>query len=246
MSKIDGPKIDGPLAFLSTTITAIRRQVNSSPAFVVLSRLAACLWFFVLTILFAHGFTDMLRTMPANGAGFADWAEIVSHFCSLLFFATLAWLMLIRPRSVAQHEGIIPTVIAFFGTYSVWLMPFLPRGEVSPGLHIVSAAIAVVGSLSLVCAVFYLGKSFSIAPQARRLVVSGPYKFVRHPLYIAEEIAVIGVALQYAWHAALLFLIVHLTLQIRRMDYEESLLRAVFPDYENYARRVPRLIPGVW
>jgi protein-S-isoprenylcysteine O-methyltransferase Ste14 len=30
------------------------------------------------------------------------------------------------------------------------------------------------------------------------------------------------------------------------MDYEESLLRAVFPDYEAYAKRTARLIPGIW
>ena len=36
-----------------------------------------------------------------------------------------------------------------------------------------------------------------------------------------------------------------LVLQIRRAQYEESVLRKTFPEYEDYARRVPMLIPGL-
>ncbi len=118
---------------------------------------------------------------------------MLSQSCTLIFFITLGWLMLVRPKAVARREGLIPTIIAFFGTYSVWLMPFLPRAPITPTVQMVSAVVTLVGSLSIIFAVLYLGKSFSIAPQARKLVIGGPYRIVRHPLYFAEEIAAIGV-----------------------------------------------------
>jgi protein-S-isoprenylcysteine O-methyltransferase Ste14 len=243
-------KIDGPAAFLETTIGAGKEGAGEREAephsFALLGRVAASLWFIVLALLFTRSLTDTIRAMPTGDLSFADWAPIVSRSCTLLFFATLGWLMLTRPKAVARQDGLIPTTIAFFGTYAVWLMPFLPRADNPPAVQMASAAIALVGSLSIIFAVVYLGKSFSIVPQARKLVVGGPYRIVRHPLYVAEEIAIVGVLMQYAWYAALLFLVVHLALQIRRMAYEESLLCAVFPDYEIYAQRTARLIPGLW
>ena len=52
--------------------------------------------------------------------------------------------------------------------------------------------------------------------------------------------------LQYAWFAALPFLVLHVSVQIRRLQLEEELLLKTFPDYAAYARRTRRLIPGVW
>jgi protein-S-isoprenylcysteine O-methyltransferase Ste14 len=91
-----------------------------------------------------------------------------------------------------------------------------------------------------------LGRSFSLIPQARKLVTSGPYAIVRHPLYLVEEAAVAGVLLQYAWFAALPFLVLHVTVQIMRMQLEEKVLQKAFPEYAAYVRHTPRLIPGVW
>jgi protein-S-isoprenylcysteine O-methyltransferase Ste14 len=247
-SNMDEP--NGPIAYLETAIQAENAQGkgpnNPQPSFTLLARVAASLWFVVMAMLFARGLANTVHAVPPGSTAFAIWAPVLSQSCTLIFFITLGWLVLVRSKAVARKEGVIPTTIAFFGTYSVWLMPFLPRAAMTPTLQMISAAVTLVGSLSIIFAVLYLGKSFSIAPQARRLVVGGPYRVVRHPLYVAEEIATIGVLMQYTWYAAVPFLIFHLALQFRRMDYEESLLRAVFPDYEAYALRTARLIPGLW
>ena len=222
------------------------RAMSGGNTFSLLPRVAASLWFVALTIVFTRGLADMIRAAPLESSVFGAWAAVVSRSCTLIFFATIGWLMLVRPQPVARRNGVVPMAVAFFGTYSVWLMPFLPSAAISPTLQIVSAAVSLAGSVLIVFTVLHLGRSFSIAPQARKLVIRGPYRIVRHPLYAAEEIAIIGVLFQYAWYAALSFLILHVALQICRMDYEESLLRAVFPDYENYAKRTARLIPGIW
>jgi protein-S-isoprenylcysteine O-methyltransferase Ste14 len=212
----------------------------------LLGRVASCLWFAVVTGLFARGLVAMLVSTPTAGASFSDWSAVMSRCCQIVFFITLGWLMMARPSPTARREGLVPTLIAFFGTYSVWLIPFLPSAQISPTMQMASAVISLIGCAAIVYAVLHLGKSFSIAPQARKLVIGGPYRFVRHPLYLAEELAVIGVLIQCERPVSFLFLAMHLGLQIQRMDYEESLLRAVFPDYEAYARQTPRLIPGGW
>jgi protein-S-isoprenylcysteine O-methyltransferase Ste14 len=92
----------------------------------------------------------------------------------------------------------------------------------------------------------WLGKAFSIMAEARRLVTHGPYRYVRHPLYVCEEIAVIGIFIQVMSPMALMIFVLHAVCQIRRMLNEERVLQAAFPEYENYARRTPRLIPAGW
>jgi protein-S-isoprenylcysteine O-methyltransferase Ste14 len=91
--------------------------------------------------------------------------------------------------------------------------------------------------------VSWLGRSFSIAPQARQLVVGGAYSIVRHPLYLCEEIAVLGAMLGRFSPMAVAIIAIHWAFQLRRIDYEEQILRETFPEYAQYAATVPRLIP---
>jgi protein-S-isoprenylcysteine O-methyltransferase Ste14 len=97
-----------------------------------------------------------------------------------------------------------------------------------------------------IVAVMDLGRCMSIMPEARKLVTGGLYRRIRHPLYLAEEIAVLGFCLQFrTWQAAPI-VIVHLYLQIRRMDWEEGILAQAFPEYAGYRLRTYRLVPGLY
>ena len=211
-----------------------------------LGRVAGALWFLMLAVFYGHALVSLLQDMPAGGVPFERWAPALSRGCTTIFFVTLAWLMVARPAAVARREGLVPLLISMVGTYGVWLVAFLPAAVLSPAMGMVSAAVTLTGSILIVFSIVCLGTSFSIAPQARALITHGPYRIVRHPLYAAEEIAIVGVAMNVAWWAAAPFLIVHIALQLRRMSYEETLLRSVFPEYDAYAKRTARLIPGVW
>jgi protein-S-isoprenylcysteine O-methyltransferase Ste14 len=187
-----------------------------------------------------------LLAATSGVGGLSVWAQLASHLCVAIFYAISCWLLLVRPPSLVRQEGIVAVIIAFAGTYLVWLVALLPAAPPSPVLDVVSAAIGLVGEGLIIYTLCRLGRSFSIAPQARRLVTDGPYRHVRHPLYATEEIVVVAILMRHAWWAALGFFVVHMALQLRRMAYEEQLLRSVFPDYEAYAKRTARLIPGVW
>jgi protein-S-isoprenylcysteine O-methyltransferase Ste14 len=236
-----------PTAPLAPFIRARKGPDEARPeTFAILGRVAACLWFTLLTLLYAQPLAAMVHAIRPGDRAFADWVPVVSRVCTLAFLLVQAWLMLARRSPVARAAGLSPVVISLLGTYGVWVIAFLPQATASPAIELLSAAITLLGSLMIILTIAFLGRSFSIAPQARTLITSGPYRIVRHPLYLAEEIAIVGVLIHVAWYAAIPFMLIHLALQIRRMRYEETLLRSVFPEYGDYARRTARLIPGIW
>jgi hypothetical protein len=82
------------------------------------------------------------------------------------------------------------------------------------------------------------------ASLALRLVTEGPYRVVRHPLYVCEGIATVGVMLQVISPLAVLIVIGAWMVQYRRMINEEKILSAAFPEYRAYAARTPLVIPA--
>ncbi|HEY1929694.1 MAG TPA: isoprenylcysteine carboxylmethyltransferase family protein [Caulobacteraceae bacterium] len=202
-------------------------------------------WFLLLGILFVARLAPLLRSALAGG-GFVDWATFVSRAGTALFVIIMAWLMLARPDSIAHRAGVIPWLTAMAGTYGAWVLGFLPKAELSAPLALLSAVVSLIGSGLILVVVLRLGKSFSLVPQARGLVTAGPYALVRHPLYAAEELALIGLAMHVVWYLSLPIVIGHVALQLQRMSYEEEVLTQVFPEYAAYARQTARWVPGIW
>jgi protein-S-isoprenylcysteine O-methyltransferase Ste14 len=231
-----------------TALTDGPQPAARMPHGLQLGAVAGGVWFLLLALLYAKGLPSLFHGIAgaSGNLAFAAWATILSRGCTVVFLATQAWLMMVRPAPMARTPGAVAFLIALAGTYGVWLVGFLPAATLSPPLAILAAAVTLVGSALIVVNVLHLGRSFSIAPQARALVTRGPYALVRHPLYAAEELALIGVAMHVVWYAAVPFVAAHMALQLRRMAYEERLLGEVFPQYAAYARRTARWIPGLW
>ncbi len=120
----------------------------------------------------------------------------------------------------------------------------LPAGRIKPELQVLSTVLIIVGTLLSVYCIRQLGRSFSIRATARELVTEGPYKVVRHPPYGAEVLTIVGVVIGDGSPAAIALGLAWLALQIRRAQNEERVLRESFPEYSDYARRVPMLFPG--
>ena len=149
-----------------------------------------------------------------------------------------------RYRRVAAIGGLYPRLVALLGSFLfLLLVPFLPKNELSPTLDLLSILLMLSGSILATVVLLYLGRSFSILPEARRLVVTGPYRLVRHPLYATEMICMLGLVIQFAlWPAVFLL---QSMFQLERMRIEEQLLSRTFPEYEIYANNTARLIPGL-
>lgn len=78
----------------------------------------------------------------------------------------------------------------------------------------------------------------------RTLAESGPYAHVRNPLYIGTLATAAGlVVAARRWELGILFAAVFLLIYLPVVELEEQHLRSLFPEYAEYARRVPRLWP---
>jgi protein-S-isoprenylcysteine O-methyltransferase Ste14 len=170
---------------------------------------------------------------------------IIAKSCLVIFNLMLCLLLLIRPQATSQTRGFIPRLAAFGGTYGIWVLALFPQTK-SASLDLLSTICLIVGLVLAIITVAHLGKSFSIVPQAREFVRSGPYRWLRHPLYAAEQIAVFGTLLQVISPYTVAIFIIHIAVQICRIVYEERLLRQTFPDYNIYATTTWRLLPYVW
>src|SRR5262245_3073244 len=171
--------------------------------------------------------------------------NIAARLSNALFLALVVATTVTRLRPIGKAAGIQPRVSALLGTFLLGSLAFLPRAELPPIWLAISSLVMIVGSLLSFAVLRWLGKSFSIMAEARRLVTSGPYALVRHPLYICEEIAVAGVLIQIISPLALMIVFLHGLIQLQRMLNEEKVLRATFPEYDSYAARTPRLIPRI-
>jgi protein-S-isoprenylcysteine O-methyltransferase Ste14 len=170
----------------------------------------------------------------------------LSHITTLVFFSVLIVMFAVRQVPQRTALGFYPRCAAMGGTFLGVGIVLLPPQELSSATYLASLLLIIYGTAFAICAGLALGRSMSILPEARRLVTRGPYAFIRHPLYLGEIVAMIGVALQYLSTWALLLLGLLFVFQLQRMKNEERVLFQVFPEYGDYMARTARLVPGVY
>lgn len=196
----------------------------------------------LLALVMALGLGTQISTISSVG----DLTiSLLSRLCLAAFYLIVGVLIMTRPHAKAQEPRMLPKVAAFVGTYLPWSITFLPRAN-HVGLDLLSSACVAIGTIMMLVTIRHLGRSFSIVPQARAVVQTGPYRWIRHPLYVSEELAILGAVLQYLSALSLAILAGHIVVQICRIRYEEALLRQTLPDYSTYEAARWRLIPYVW
>lgn len=204
-----------------------------------------------LVVFYGLGIADSLvpKILAESGklTSTVAWAQLASDVSSLVYFSLIITLVFIRTPPFVRSQGIGPRAVAMTSAYMAFARAFfLPRLTMSPSMNILTALMIAAGSVLSVLVLVWLGRSFSILPEARKLVTTGPYRIVRHPLYVTEEISNIGIMLQYLEPWSLLIEVANVALQFWRMSIEERVLSTAFPEYEPYRARTYRLIPGVY
>ena len=171
---------------------------------------------------------------------------IAMRLSTIAFLILTAATVVLRRRPTVKARGVEPRISALLGTFLVYAVGLFPRRELSLPAELVSTLLTLAGSALAIFVLTQLGRSFSIMAEARRLVTSGVYRFVRHPLYLAEEMAIIGFAIQFLGYWTALLLIVQISCQLRRIHNEEVVLTESFHEYAGYRQKTARLIPGIY
>lgn len=117
----------------------------------------------------------------------------------------------------------------------------LGTGPVTIGLQALAILLMVWARITFGMRSFHAAAN----PTEGGLVTSGPYHYVRHPIYTSVLLFVwAGIAAHLSWQSATLGLVVTAGLWGRMLS-EERLIVQKYPEYAEYARRTKRVLPGV-
>lgn len=183
----------------------------------------------------------------SGSRGLTYGTTVASLVATEAYLLLVAAFTLVRLRPVRKLSGVVPRITALAAGLLPASIAWLPKAPPMPGLQVAGTLLIIAGMALAVVSIGWLGKSFSVMPEARRLITGGPYRLVRHPVYLATLIQGTGIILIFPSMAAILIYTVEMILQIIRMGYEERVLRDTFPEYDDYARRTSaRLVPRLY
>lgn len=165
--------------------------------------------------------------------------------------ATLLWIGFFlavqrRPPAVRRERSALSVGAALLSSFVT-----IPIGAAehtrADGRLWPALVLLVAGSAFSLWSLAHLGRRFGVLADARGLVVSGPYRLVRHPLYLGELVNLLGLVVAAdRWLLPLVSWLVLLGVQVIRSGYEEKVLTSAFDEYRSYAARVThRIVPGL-
>jgi len=182
----------------------------------------------------------------------ADWSVLSAPRLDLesaLAFVAVGYLLVLlatywaKPPILDQRRdwrAIIATAVAIDALGLSAQQPVAQPDALAP-----SAVLLLTGTLLALWSALTLGRNFSLLPQARTLVTSGPYRFVRHPMYAGGLLIALGEVWLRLSPLVVGLNLVFLAAQLVRLRYEEDLLARTFPEYTAYRKRTSALIPGI-
>jgi len=158
----------------------------------------------------------------------------------------IAISFLVRGRARAGAPGWTARLVAYANSFLLMVFilaaarfqPEWLRPTPQPGLRTAGAVLWLAGAVLSLWPLWYLRRSFSLEPQARTLVTSGPYRLARHPIYTVYLLINTGILLRHLTLPFALVLAIWVALLLVRIRYEESVLASAFPEYPEYRQRV--------
>jgi protein-S-isoprenylcysteine O-methyltransferase Ste14 len=186
-------------------------------------------------------------TLEALGDAFADpsvraFGVVGFIFLRTAVLAAVSVCVVLRGEPKRHSRDPIAFVSCAVALGSVVLLEKPPE-TAQTALVLVGDAIALAAWMWLLVSFLALGRCFGLLPEARGLVTRGPYRLVRHPVYLGEFAAVGGLLLASPTTRNVLLAAGFVAAQAVRMRLEERELGDVFPEYAAYASRTPRLVP---
>ncbi len=184
----------------------------------------------------------------------------------ILCWFVFAGIFLLRKRTPKVPEAkrdrmaTLGIVLQMCGYFLVFFQPpgqpFLPpvaalSGFVGIAFSVFTVGIAAGSGWLIETAVRTLGRQWALRARLvedHKLITVGPYAYVRNPIYtgMLGMLIATGLTMEH-WIALLVAVVVFVVGLVIRVRSEEKLLRAAFgEEFEEYARRVPAVLPGIY
>jgi protein-S-isoprenylcysteine O-methyltransferase Ste14 len=210
-------------------------------------------------------------SVDAYGPGAAMY--LTSGMSYLLYFVTatafdalVLYSFVVRGAAKSRPEGLVenvlPLVTVFVPVIGFTLL-FFPQvraqvpgysqetietlAALSPNfgfyLNLIGFGLGFVGAVFSIWSISYLKRSFGLRAAVRTLVTTGPYRRIRHPLYLGEIVHIFGIAILSGTPIGLYLFAAALVLQVLRAKVEERKFLRTLPEYADYKRRTGFLWP---
>lgn len=185
---------------------------------------------------------------------------VYDYIQMVFFLSELSLLLFKRSKNKSAANGkdrnslaILWVVIALslgLGPYIAFVYKLWPIGNYKIIVNI-GLAIAIIGFVIRWTAVIQLGRMFTVdvaITDDHNLKTSGLYKIVRHPSYLGLILIIAGLGICLnSWLSFLIMIIPSLWSINHRIIIEEQALTAQFGEqYNNYKKRVSKIIPGIF
>lgn len=172
-----------------------------------------------------------------------SWLETVL-VCAYYALVIVSYLR--RGPALATHRSVTASLAAVLATLAGFSFPLLHGTPPGVPRQVAASTLLLIGMAWSLWSLWYLGRNLSVIAQARGLSDRGPYRFVRHPLYLGEITSALGIALVVGTPAAFAVWLTVCALQVYRARREEQILLQALPDYRDYRSRTAALVPGVF
>jgi protein-S-isoprenylcysteine O-methyltransferase Ste14 len=192
-----------------------------------------------------------LRQLGTETKVFIDTANHLTLFLLGLF--TSLFLILGRRAAVPPYQLkfiLIPLTTTFFNL-AYYIIPIFPASlQINlcpPGLQtslvVAGLTCIIIGPMFALWGILYLGRSFGIFVTVRKVVLTGPYQWVRHPMYLGWVFVCTGVFLANFSAAYFLIVVTHISLLVYRAHLEETQLSKHSSEYREYIKRTGFIFP---